>query len=530
MRDAPVILSLLHQESAPSSATRLFRGKPILEWTLRRLAQCPGVSRTTLLCWSDQIPVLRRFGYLFAVDRMEVASMKAIAAARRWEDGWRGGLLSATCFDAGFHGPALLAAMRQLETDRVVLVDPDSALIDPKIVDSLLAHAAEHLDVEYCFTPAAPGQAAMLLRQGLVEKLAEAGIYPGRLLNYHPDIPGRDPIALPQCAPVPTAVARATERFVLDSQRQITLFENATHELNGQLAKTNAEELLKLARARASNFDYPRDVTLEINSRRATRPIYSPLRYGAIERPEMGEGMAARIFAELGQVDDVRLTLAGVGDPLLHPRVFELIETASRSGIKAIHVETDLVGVDDKQIRQLAAAPIDLLSVHIPAVTQKMYRQMMDCDELAPLIENLRAFLGYRGAGATPILVPTFVKCRENLGEMEAWYDHWIRSLGCAVVSGPSDCSGQIPDVAAVDMSPPLRVPCRRLASRMMILSSGQVVACENDVHGRYALGQIGVETVSEIWRKGFTSLRNEHAGGRYSLPICQSCRDWHRP
>ncbi|HEV8607136.1 MAG TPA: SPASM domain-containing protein [Tepidisphaeraceae bacterium] len=530
MRDAPVILSLLHQESVPASATRLFRGKPILEWTLRRLAQCPGVSRTTLLCWSDQIAALRRFGYLFALDRTEIASMNAIAAARRWSDGWRGGLLSASCFDAGFHGPSLLAAMRQLETDRIVLVDPDSALIDPKIVDSLLAHASEHLDVEYCFTPAAPGQAAMLLRRGLVEKLAEAGMYPGRLLNYHPDIPGRDPVALPQCAPAPTVIARATERFVLDSQRQITLFENATHELNGQLAKTSAEELLKLARARTTSFDYPRDVTLEINSRRATRPIYSPLRYGVIERPDMTVEMAARIFAQLAQADDVRLTLAGVGDPLLHPRVFEMIQTASSGGIKAIHVETDLLGVGDEQMKQLAASPVDVLSVQIPAVTQTMYRRMMDCDELARLIDNMRVFLGYRSERATPILVPTFVKCRENLGEMEAWYDHWIRNLGCAVIAGPSDCSGQIPDVAAVDMSPPLRVPCRRLASRMMILSSGQVVACENDVHGRYALGQIGVETVSEIWRKGFSSLRAEHAAGRYSLPICQSCRDWHRP
>jgi len=113
---------------------------------------------------------------------------------------------------------------------------------------------------------------------------------------------------------------------------------------------------------------------------------------------------------------------------------------------------------------------------------------------------------------------------------MEAWYDHWIRNLGCAVITGPSDCAGQISDVAAADMSPPKRVPCRRLRSRMMILSTGQVVACENDVHGLYPVGKIGRESISEIWRKGFGLLREEHEASRYSLPICQSCRDWHRP
>ena len=163
-------------------------------------------------------------------------------------------------------------------------------------------------------------------------------------------------------------------------------------------------------------------------------------------------------------------------------------------------------------------------------MTQKTYREMMGCDQLPQLIGNMRKLLQLRGERATPILVPTFVKCRENLDEMEAWYDHWIRHLGCAVITGSSDCAGQIPDAAALDMSPPRRVPCRRLRSRMMILCTGQVVACENDVHGLYPLGKIGRESISEIWRKGFSLLREEHEAGRYSLPICQSCKDWHRP
>jgi spiro-SPASM protein len=271
-------------------------------------------------------------------------------------------------------------------------------------------------------------------------------------------------------------------------------------------------------------------VTIEINTARVSRPIYSPLRYGVIDRPEMTVEMAARIFADLAGVDDVRVTIAGIGDPLLHPKFFEIIEAASAAGIGAVHVETDSISATTEQLKKLAAAPIDILTVHIPAVTQRMYRQMMDCDQLPKLIENLRMLLNFRGERPRPIVVPTFVKCRENLGEMEAWYDHWIRSLGCAVINGPSTCGGQIPDVSAADMRPPMRVGCRRLASRMMILSSGQVVACENDVQGKYALGQIGVETISESWKKGFGSLRKEHSLGRHSLPVCQSCTDWHRP
>ncbi len=47
---------------------------------------------------------------------------------------------------------------------------------------------------------------------------------------------------------------------------------------------------------------------------------------------------------------------------------------------------------------------------------------------------------------------------------------------------------------------------------------------------GLYPLGKIGRESISEIWRKSLGLLREEHEAGRYSLPICQTCRDWHRP
>jgi hypothetical protein len=523
--NTPIILSLLHQQSPPESVSRRFRGESVLRWTLNRLSPS---FKVAVLCWKDQIGALADFENVIAIPRIDLASMEAISASRRWADGWRGGLLSATCFDVGFHGPSLLAAMKHLEVDRVVVVDPDSALIDPAIVASLISHAEGHPDIDYAFTPAAPGQAAILLRRALVERLAQSGTYPGRLLNYHPDVPGRDPIALPVCAPAPTSIARASERFILDSRRQVELFERATHELNGQLMKTSAEELLDLVRTRGGELDFPRDVTLEINTSRLTRPIYSPLRYGAIDRPDMSLELAKQAFSQLAASDEVRLTIAGVGDPMLHPLFLELIQAAADAGIKAIHVETDLLRED--QIEKLAASPVDVLSVHIPAVTQKTYRQIMDCDLLPQLIQNMRKFLACRGERATPILVPTFIKSRENLGEMEAWYDHWIRHLGCAVIVGASDCGGQIPDVAAVDMSPPKRLPCRRLRSRMMILSTGQIVACENDVQGLYPLGKIGRDSIAEIWRKGFGLLREEHEAGRYSLPICQSCREWHRP
>src|SRR5262249_47536441 len=151
---------------------------------------------------------------------------------------------------------------------------------------------------EYCFTPAAPGLNGVLIRSGLLEQLAIAGGYLGRGLNYWPDLPGRDPIALEQCAPLPTPLARTNHRFTLDSGRQIRLMEQPTVSLNGQLMETDAEQLVARLAVEPVNELLPRDVVLEINTARSSQPMYWPGRQLNIHREELRTNQAERLFCE----------------------------------------------------------------------------------------------------------------------------------------------------------------------------------------------------------------------------------------
>jgi radical SAM protein with 4Fe4S-binding SPASM domain len=148
-------------------------------------------------------------------------------------------------------------------------------------------------------------------------------------------------------------------------------------------------------------------------------------------------------------------------------------------------------------------------------------------------LNNIQLFVTERArlARGTPLLIPIFTKCRQNLGEMELWYDQWIRAIGSAVIVGPSDCAGQIPDVAVADMAPPMRQACRRLTSRMSVLSDGSIVACEQDVLGRMTLGKVGTDRVTDVWQQRMTAFRAEHRAGQWNLlPLCSQCREWDRP
>jgi len=240
--------------------------------------------------------------------------------------------------------------------------------------------------------------------------------------------------------------------------------------------------------------------------------------------------VAEKLFAELSTLDDVRLTLSGVGDPLLSPAFFEIVAAARASGITAINVETDFLQSDPEK---LVGAGIDVVSVHLPAATPGTYAKLMGVDGFAKVMENIRLLeQEVRRVGrGTPLIAPIFTKTAINLAEMDVWYDYWLRRLGHAVIVGPSDLAGQIPDSAVADMAPPRRRACGRLASRMTILSDGTIVSCEQDIFGKQAMGMIGQTPIQEIWKSRFTALRRCHEKSEWNgQPLCAGCREWHRP
>jgi radical SAM protein with 4Fe4S-binding SPASM domain len=531
------ILSMLH-EPPVGSATRLFRGQPVLRWTLQRLARSHQVTSTAILCWDDQAaavePLANEWGARAIPKgaRSPIAHLNAISAAQRWTDGWRGGLLATCKFDLGFHGPWHAAVAEQANCDAVVLVDPSSGLVDPELIDALAAHGQLHHEKEFCFMQAAPGLAGVWLRPSLLKRLAAANAHAGRLLHYFDDQLGKEPVATDCCASSPTPVARSSDRFTLDSDRQVARLSCSLGSLNGQLLGSGAQEIVRRVAASAAPDVLPREIVLELNTDRSTRPIFWPGRTLSIERPNMSLSVARQLLEELASLDDTRLTLSGVGDPLLSPILFEVMEFA-RGAKLAIHVETDLVGIPAGMLGRLAGSGIDVLSFHLPALSAQSYEAVMGRDGYIEVLENIRQLLlARREVGSSiPILVPIFTKCQQNLAQMEAWYDQWLRAVGSAVIRGPGTCAGQIPDVAVADMSPSGRRACGRISSRVTILSDGRVVSCEEDVTALQVMGQLGRQTLAEIWQKRFEALRDDHRKGkwdRYSL--CDRCKEWHRP
>jgi hypothetical protein len=132
--------------------------------------------------------------------------------------------------------------------------------------------------------------------------------------------------------------------------------------LNGQLISSSAESIVARLRDLERLDSMLREVVLELNTARASNPIYWAGRNHNIDRPQMTLDRVQRMLDELAAAaEDARLTIAGVGDPMLTgDLLFRVIERALQAEI-TVHVETDLL---DGDVTALAASEIDVVSVH----------------------------------------------------------------------------------------------------------------------------------------------------------------------
>lgn len=524
-----VICSMLHEPASLNSATRRFRGEPVLAWTMRRLAMTSRIERVVVLAWDDQLEWLTEIDLNARAcgPRSLSPQMQSITAAQRWADGWRGGLLQTCAFDKGYAPEHIRAAMADEHAEAVVLVDPAAGLVDPAVIDALVAKA-EHGTQDFYFTQAAPGLGGVLLKRSILEKLAADRVPPGKMVHYLPDAPVLDPITSEGCVDVPLEVSRVPDRFTLDSTRQINRLTHALQPLNGTLISSQALAVVRRVKAADALTPMPRDIVLELNSHRLSKPIFSPGSNPRVQRQSFELSDLDVLLAELSGHDGIRITLAGVGDPLLHPQILEIAGRLAE--VAAVSIETDLIGAID--FAGLVKSGIDVVAVHLPAVTPAMYREVMGVDRMAEVVTNIQKLLQARQALAsgTPIVVPLFTKTIANFDQMEAWYDTWLRAIGSAVIVGPSTFGGLIEDCGVADMTPPVRRPCARIKERLTILSDGAIVRCEQDVTGQSPLGRLGVNRMADVWRGPFEELRQAHGRLAVLPEICSSCSEWHRP
>jgi hypothetical protein len=567
MADAPeskvagVVVADL-ERSAIGTRSRLgesFAGRPTLRRLLDRLLAVRGVGEVVILMPLEQIeqgwqlvgPENRV--RIMPLERRPAALDARVRRGRAWNlAAWRGGAGQWTVFDEEYHPAAMAqacaAAFDGKGAAHLLVVPSHAVFLDTEITAALVHHHLhKNHEMRVTYTPAAPGLSGMVLRADIVREMGEKGVMPGQLLAYDPKAPAFDTLIREACMQVDPALSKIPNRFCVDTQRSWRACEKLAGDSGDDRFASAAELALAAARVVAPGvrdvgkaFDWPRELEIELTGERLTTP---PGSVPANLRMARGKLRPSRWVAWLEQqamCDDLLVTFAGDGDPLLFDGLPEVLRACRKGGALAICVQTDLAS---ESIEPLLSAVgdglVDVLSITMYGHTAATYEQVAGAAVHGRVMRNMEKLAAFLqpvvGAGKAPLVIPRLLKVRQTIPEMEPFFDQWIERCGWAVIDYPTDRAGGLPFAGVVDMAPPKRRPCRRIWERVVLQADGTATACDQDIgtgkeaRPHLAVGSIDTMGIEAMWH-ALNPLRAAHGRGEWNAIIpCATCREWHR-
>jgi radical SAM protein with 4Fe4S-binding SPASM domain len=113
------------------------------------------------------------------------------------------------------------------------------------------------------------------------------------------------------------------------------------------------------------------------------------------------------------------LHLQGLGEPMMHPRFFEMVEYAAQKGIR-VTTNSNVTLLNDRRAERCVTSGLDCLYISIDAATAETYERIRVRAHFERVLGNLQRIVSARQrlGSATPRLRIVMVIMRQNLHEL----------------------------------------------------------------------------------------------------------------
>jgi MoaA/NifB/PqqE/SkfB family radical SAM enzyme len=228
---------------------------------------------------------------------------------------------------------------------------------------------------------------------------------------------------------------------------------------------------------------------------------------------------AARYPVEL-----VRFT--GDGEPLLHPRMTDMIALAVDLGLAKVNLTTNGSLIRGKRLEELVRNPPHVLDLSLDAArpeTYAKYRVGLDFDVT---VANVHAFLARRDPKRTKVVLSMIHHpgLDDEVAEFRAYWEPLVDEVA---IRGLHSNLGSV-DVGAY-ATPDERWPCPHLWQRLVVDFRGHIRFCPIDWHDKSFVGQVADMTLHEAWHGPLLKgLRRRHVANDFAgCGVCEKCKDW---
>ncbi len=210
------------------------------------------------------------------------------------------------------------------------------------------------------------------------------------------------------------------------------------------------------------------------------------------------------------------------GEPLLHPRIVDMVKYAKEKGILEVMFNTNATLLDEKKARALIAAGLDKLICSVDGCTKEVYESVRIGADFDTVLKNIKTLqkLKKEMKSATPVLRIQMVDTPKNHSQVQEYVKFWGKIADNVAVEDMCDWTDAHEDTLVLDFV------CAQLWQRLIVLWDGRVLPCCGDRFAQIVLGDAKKESISDIWRGiGMQHLRELHLAGKsHEMKICRFC------
>ncbi|MBN1917652.1 MAG: radical SAM protein [Verrucomicrobia bacterium] len=277
--------------------------------------------------------------------------------------------------------------------------------------------------------------------------------------------------------------------------------------------------------------DYPSYLEVELTSRCNLACRFCP--QTKLSRPK-GDLEYEKLEALLDRVGDfvTLLNFSGFGEPTLHARLFDCVRLAKAKGIPRVEIETNGTTIDEAFLDEVFASGLDVLSINLDAADLS-WADPSRSDEggkrtFGSVYELVKRFIERRGGAGRPFLALQRVNMAVAGQDAKVQRDFalWYDVADAFVIKPFNTYRGTFPDKRVINFAPLERGGCRKVLASALLLSSGEVVMCEQCFDGERLIPDALLEASGEC--PGAQRFRYDTYLGIVEA-CCASCTQWYQ-
>jgi MoaA/NifB/PqqE/SkfB family radical SAM enzyme len=304
-----------------------------------------------------------------------------------------------------------------------------------------------------------------------------------------------------------------------------------------QEARKRGEKILPVRRAESikPTVRFPKRVLLELTTACNSDCTMCPRNVLTRTIEHMDTSVAKRVIDELADVGISGLWLYNIGESLLHPDFFEILDHCRKyDTLGPIWLSTNGQILDKQIIEMLLDNPVDILNYSVNAMSAEQFSNIAPALSFETVQKNLKSLIKRKKENekSAPLIRAQMIEIPSVKHEINLFLEEYGSEVDLLSINKLESFSQNVP--ANTDAENNVRNheidKCNRLDREdFFIFADGSVSCCDTDFNCTLNIGSVCKNSVQDIFTGGtYQGILAKYADGTlHELDLCSKCGDF---